>query len=175
MENNGSTVARQTEEDIGQSPRRDNGVSNGGNELGKQFETDINDNGQDVRSRIQGLNVVQNTVPDTFRSAPKFISPTVHGWLDAAVTAYFLGVGAWYAMRGKRRPATAAFVNAGMVAGVSMLTDYHGTGRSRSASSFMARWMRFKPRPRVWRRYCTASLESRLPLCFTDRRSMNWP
>jgi len=32
-------------------------------------------------------------------------------------------------MRGKRRPATAAFVNAGMVAGVSMLTDYHGTGK----------------------------------------------
>jgi hypothetical protein len=129
MENNGSAVARQTEKDIDHSPRRDDGAANGGSELGKRFETDINENGQDVRSKIKGLNVVQNTVPDAFRSVPKFISPTVHAWLDAAVTAYFLGVGALYAVRGKRRPATAAFVNAGMVAGVSMLTDYHGTGK----------------------------------------------
>jgi hypothetical protein len=45
------------------------------------------------------------------------------------VSSYFLGLGVWFAMRGRGRAATAAFVNGAMVAGVSMLTDYDGDGR----------------------------------------------
>jgi hypothetical protein len=48
--------------------------------------------------------------------------------LDVAVTSYFLGLGAWFALRGKGGAAIAAFINGGMVAGVSMFTDYDGTG-----------------------------------------------
>jgi hypothetical protein len=77
---------------------------------------------------LNNLAVDENTVPDAFTGAPKFISPTVHAWLDVAVTGYFLGVGAWCAARGKRGAATAAFINAGMVAGVSLMTDYKGVG-----------------------------------------------
>src|SRR3954451_10683777 len=82
---------------------------------------------QQVRSKAR--NVDETTVPDAFRNVPKYISPRVHSWLDFAVTTYFLGLGVWFAMRGKGRAATAAFVNGAMVAGVSMLTDYDGDGR----------------------------------------------
>jgi len=68
------------------------------------------------------------TVPDTFRKMPKFISPRIHAWLDVAVTGYFAVLGAVFAARGRTGPATAAFVNAGMIAGVSLFTDYKGTG-----------------------------------------------
>jgi hypothetical protein len=68
------------------------------------------------------------TVPDTFHKSPKLISPKLHAWLDVAVTGYFAALGLWFAAQGKRRPATAAFVNAGMIAGVSLLTDYEGDG-----------------------------------------------
>lgn len=70
----------------------------------------------------------QETIPDAFRNAPKFISPRVHSWLDLAVTGYFLGLGVWMAIRGEKGAATAAFINGGMVGGVSMFTDYYGTG-----------------------------------------------
>jgi hypothetical protein len=72
--------------------------------------------------------VDETTIPDTFANVPKLISPRVHAWLDVAVTGYFLTLGAIFAARGKGGPATAAFVNAGMVAGVSLFTDYQGTG-----------------------------------------------
>ncbi|HUR37241.1 MAG TPA: hypothetical protein VM009_05455 [Terriglobales bacterium] len=81
-----------------------------------------------VQTQMEDLNFDETTVPDAFQNAPKFISPTVHAWLDVAVTGYFLGVGAWCAARGKTGAATAAFVNAGMVAGVSLFTDYQGNG-----------------------------------------------
>jgi hypothetical protein len=77
---------------------------------------------------VRDLNLSESTIPDAFSGAPKFISPRVHRWLDVAVTGYFLGLGAWFASRGKGGAATSAFVNAGMVAGVSLLTDYEGTG-----------------------------------------------
>jgi hypothetical protein len=79
-----------------------------------------------TRSVVQHID--EATVPDTFHDLPKFISPKIHRWLDVAVTGYFAALGVWFAVRGKRRPATAAFVNAGMVAGVSLLTDYEGSG-----------------------------------------------
>jgi hypothetical protein len=78
---------------------------------------------------IKNTNFNENTVPDAFRNVPKAISPKVHAWLDFAVTTYFLGVGVWCAIRGKRGATTAAFLEAGMVAGMSLLTDYSGNGQ----------------------------------------------
>jgi hypothetical protein len=82
---------------------------------------------RDITDRLPE-NVDENTIPDAFRNAPKFIDPTTHAWLDVAVTAYFFGIGAWCLSRGKKGAAAAAFINGGMVAGVSAMTDYHGTG-----------------------------------------------
>lgn len=73
--------------------------------------------------------VDEATIPDAFQKVPKYISPRVHSWMDFGVTTYFLGLGVWCALHGKARAATAAFINAGMVAGVSMLTDYDGDGK----------------------------------------------
>lgn len=78
---------------------------------------------------IRNLNINETTIPDAFSGAPKLISPRVHAWLDVAVTGYFLGLGAWFASRGKGGAATSAFVNAAMVAGVSLFTDYDGDGK----------------------------------------------
>jgi hypothetical protein len=78
---------------------------------------------------IRRLNINEGTVPDAFANMPKLISPRVHAWLDVAVTGYFLGLGAWFVRRRKGGAAASAFLNAGMVAGVSLLTDYEGDGR----------------------------------------------
>jgi hypothetical protein len=79
------------------------------------------------------MNAIKNfdatTIPDAFENTPKLISPRVHAWLDIAVTGYFAILGTVCAFRGKKGAAIAAFVNAGMVAGVSAMTDYEGTGR----------------------------------------------
>ena len=82
---------------------------------------------QRVGRRLQ--NADETTIPDAFRGVPKYISPRAHSWLDFAVSTYFLGLGVWFAMHGKGRAATAAFINAAMVGGVSALTDYRGDGR----------------------------------------------
>jgi hypothetical protein len=79
-------------------------------------------------TRLRNSGIDETTIPDTFTNAPKFISPRVHAWLDVAVTGYFLTLGAVFAARRKSGSATAAFINAGMVAGVSLFTDYQGTG-----------------------------------------------
>jgi hypothetical protein len=84
---------------------------------------------QSVQSQLRDINVDETTVPDAFQNVPKMVSPNVHRWLDVAVTGYFVALGAWCASRGKTGAATAAFVNAGMVAGVSLMTDYEGSGR----------------------------------------------
>lgn len=97
-------------------------------EMKDRMQSGVHEMKRQVRSGMEHLNINESTVPDAFRRAPKIISPRVHSWLDAAVTTYFLGVGIWAAFKGKKGAATAAFVNAGMVAGVSMLTDYYGTG-----------------------------------------------
>jgi hypothetical protein len=98
-------------------------------EYGERIQSGITEITRQTRSRLSRLDVDETTVPDAFRKAPKFISPRVHKWLDIAVTGYFLGLGVWFAIRGKGGAATAAFVNGGMVAGVSMFTDYEGRGR----------------------------------------------
>ncbi len=92
-------------------------------EMGERVQSKVHEMGGKVR------NVNETTIPDAFRRAPKYISLRVHAWLDFAVSSYFLGLGVWFAVRGRGRAATAAFINGGMVAGVSLLTDYDGDGR----------------------------------------------
>ena len=84
---------------------------------------------RELGRQIGDMEVDEATIPNAFRRSPKIIAPREHRWLDIAVTAYYVGLGIWFASRGKGRAATAAFVNGGMVAGVSALTDYEGTGR----------------------------------------------
>ena len=55
----------------------------------------------------------------------KTISPAKHALLDYGVVATFIGMGWKYAGR-NNRAAALAFINAGMVLGVSMSTDYPG-------------------------------------------------
>ena len=89
----------------------------------------VQDRAREIGRQIGDMEVNETTIPDAFRRVPKVISPRLHRWLDVVVTGYFVGLGIWFASRGKGRAATAAFVNGGMVAGVSALTDYEGTGR----------------------------------------------
>ena len=96
-------------------------------EFAKTIQSGLHEVSSQIRSQMQRID--EATVPDTFQKVPKLISPRIHAWLDVAVTGYFAALGVWFALHGKRRPATAAFVNAGMVAGVSLLTDYEGNGK----------------------------------------------
>ena len=57
------------------------------------------------------------------------ISPRVHSWLDLAVTGYFIALAAMCWRRDNKRASALAMANAGMVAGVSAMTDYDGDGR----------------------------------------------
>jgi hypothetical protein len=98
-------------------------------EIGERIEAGAGELGDKMRTRLEELNFDEATIPDAFRRVPKLISPKVHSWLDVAVTGYFVALGAVFAFQGKKGAATAAFVNAGMVAGVSALTDYDGSGR----------------------------------------------
>lgn len=45
------------------------------------------------------------------------------------MASYFLGLGAYFLARGEKGAGAAAMLNGGMVAGVSLMTDYHGTGK----------------------------------------------
>lgn len=97
-------------------------------DIGRKVQTSIRDTGENVKARVREVNFSEATVPDAFRRVPKMISPAVHAWLDVAVTGYFVVLGAVFGFKGKKGAATAALVNAGMVAGVSLFTDYKGTG-----------------------------------------------
>jgi len=55
----------------------------------------------------------------------KTISPAKHALIDYGVVATFIGMGWKYAGR-NNRAAALAFINAGMVLGVSLTTDYPG-------------------------------------------------
>jgi len=99
------------------------------NDIGDRIQSSVSEMNREVVSRFKRMNVGEATVPDAFRNAPKLISPKLHSFLDAAVTGYFLVLGGWFASRRRKGAATAAFINAGMVATVSALTDYEGTGK----------------------------------------------
>ncbi len=109
-------------------------ISETAKEYKQQATNKVSEIATRVQSGMRNINeelkrVDETTVPDAFRRAPKYISPRVHSWLDFGVSVYFLGLGAWFAFRGRGRAATAALVNGAMVAGVSLLTDYDGDGR----------------------------------------------
>ena len=56
---------------------------------------------------------------------PKTISPAKHAMIDYGVAATFLSLG--FKFKGRNNAAAAlAFINGGMVLGVSMMTDYPG-------------------------------------------------
>jgi hypothetical protein len=74
------------------------------------------------------MNINAENLTDIFQNSPKPIKPRVHAWLDVAVTGFFLTTGAIFWSRGNKRAASGAFLNAGMVAGVSLFTDYEGDG-----------------------------------------------
>ena len=98
-------------------------------DIGEQMRAHGSRVADQALSRVRDVDINETTIPDAFENFPKPISPRVHAWLDVAVSSYFLGLGAWFATRGKKGPAIAAFVNGGMVAGVSLLTDYDGDGK----------------------------------------------
>lgn len=98
-------------------------------DISDRVQSVVSEMNREVASRASKMNVGEATIPDAFRNAPKLISPRVHSFLDAAVAGYFLVLGGWFASRRKKGPATAAFINAGMVATVSAMTDYDGSGK----------------------------------------------
>jgi hypothetical protein len=98
------------------------------NEITKRVETGLNETTQELRAKLRERKIDGETLPDVFKRVPKLIPPRVHAWLDAAVTGYFLVLGTLFAIRGKKGAAAAALINGGVVAGVSLLTDYEGTG-----------------------------------------------
>ena len=131
--NNGKTAIDTAKEKVGNYAQE---ASNRVSEMNDRVQSKVSEVGDRVQARAQQvgrqmreMEIGETTVPDAFRRVPKYISPRVHRWLDVAVTGYFIGLGIWFAVRGKGRAATAAFVNGGMVAGVSAFTDYEGTGQ----------------------------------------------
>jgi hypothetical protein len=58
-------------------------------------------------------------------NVPKVIGPAQHAALDYGVTATYLLMGSRF-LGNHKRAATLAFINAGMVLGVSLMTDYPG-------------------------------------------------
>ena len=98
-------------------------------DIGERVQSEFDDVSRQVRSSLKKANISEATVPDAFSKVPKIISPQVHRWLDVAVTGYFAVLGTIFAKRGNGRAASAAFVNAAMVGGVSAFTDYNGTGK----------------------------------------------
>lgn len=98
-------------------------------EIGESVQSGLSEASRELRSRLERGDLNEATIPDAFRKVPKVISPRLHRWLDVAVTGYFAVLGTVFAVRGRGGPAAAAFINAGMVGGVSAFTDYEGTGR----------------------------------------------
>ncbi len=98
-------------------------------DIGERVQSELDGVSRQVRSSLKKAHISEATVPDAFRRVPKVISPQVHRWLDVAVTGYFAVLGTIFAKRGNGKAATAAFVNAAMVGGVSAFTDYNGTGK----------------------------------------------
>lgn len=98
-------------------------------DMGARAAANVREMGRKMQSQIDEMDIDETTIPDAFRKVPKLISPRVHKWLDVAVTSYFMGLGIWFAIRGKGRAAAAAFVNGTMVGGLTLLTDYDGDGK----------------------------------------------
>jgi hypothetical protein len=126
MANDAASNANETMNQASEYARE---AANRVSDIGERIESGMKQVGRQMREQMGDIDVNEATIPDAFRRVPKVISPRVHAWLDFAVTSYFVGLGIWFAIRGKGGAATAAFINGGMVAGVSMMTDYDGDGR----------------------------------------------
>ncbi len=126
MANDASSKVNET---MGQASNYAREATNRVSEITDRIDSGMKQVGRQMRDQMEGIEVDETTIPDAFRRVPKAISPRVHAWLDFAVSSYFIGLGIWFAIRGKGGAATAAFVNGGMVAGVSMMTDYDGDGK----------------------------------------------
>jgi hypothetical protein len=98
-------------------------------DIGESIQSGLDEGTRELKARLSRGDINETTIPDAFRRMPKIISPRLHRWLDVAVSGYFAVLGTVFAVRGRGGPAAAAFINAGMVAGVSAFTDYEGTGR----------------------------------------------
>jgi hypothetical protein len=98
-------------------------------EIGERAQSGAREIGRHAQCQLHRMHLTEATIPDSTRGMPKFISPRVHSFLDLATTLYFAGLGIAFSIQGKKGPAIAAFVNAGVVGTVSALTDYKGTGR----------------------------------------------
>jgi hypothetical protein len=83
-------------------------VAGRGSEVATQMQSKVSEVSGKICSSVHQID--ESTVPDSFRKMPKLISPRIHAWLDVAVTGYFAALGVWFGLRGKRAPATAAFV-----------------------------------------------------------------
>jgi hypothetical protein len=68
---------------------------------------------------------ILDRVLDVSRKMPKVIDPGTHAALDYLTTSAFLLMAGYFWDR-HRRASAAALINAGMVLGLSMLTDYPG-------------------------------------------------
>src|SRR4051812_45553156 len=83
---------------------------------------------RDPKTRRPAMRYPQEMLERSTENMPKPISPRVHSWLDVAVTGYFIALAALCWHRDNKRAAALAMANAGMVAGVSAMTDYDGDG-----------------------------------------------
>lgn len=122
-------TGRQTNDAIDQAADYAREAADRVSDIGQSVRTNLRQMGSKINDTLDQIDVDEATIPDAFHNVPKLITPRVHAWLDFAVTTYFVGLGVWFSIRGKGRAATAAFINGGMVAGVSMMTDYDGDGR----------------------------------------------
>lgn len=123
------SLAQQTREALNQASETANQASERVREIGERVQSGAREMGRHAQCQLHRMHLTEATIPDATRNLPKFISPRVHSFLDLAVTLYFTGLGIAFAVQGKKGPAIAAFINAGMVGTVSALTDYKGTGR----------------------------------------------
>jgi len=101
-------------------------AANQANDMSGRMRSNITQMSRQVKSKLEQIHVNETTIPDTFHDVPKVISPRIHKWIDMGVIGYFVGLGLWCAIRGKAGAAAAAFINSGMVAAVTMYTDYEG-------------------------------------------------
>lgn len=92
----------------------------------RQVRSNLRQMSRQVKSQLERIDIDETTIPDAFHNAPKAISPRIHKWLDIGMTGYFVALGVWCAIRGKTGAAVAAFINGGMVAAVTVYTDYEG-------------------------------------------------
>ena len=120
------SMKKNTSETYKQAANHAHEAANRVSEITDRIDSGMKKVGQQMREQLDNVDIDEATVPDAFRNVPKYITPKAHAWLDFAVSTYYLGLGIWFAVRGKGRAATAAFINGGMVAGVSMMTDYDG-------------------------------------------------